>query len=113
MMKYAFGMSLLLVMTFLTSSCVCKKSADKSNSELGKTIGIVSHQYRSGGCKTVIIVNDAQGNEIVLIPKDPLPSKLDKDQLKIRFDYTTLKMPNPKGCGKGIPAVITNVQKEK
>ena len=104
---------MLIVTILLSSSCMCKKKVDNSSSENGKTVGMVSHQFRASGCNTVIVINDSQGNEIILIPKDPLPSKLDKDHLKIRFDYTTLKMPNPKGCGKGIPAQITNVQKLK
>lgn len=99
---------ILAVLSFAS----CKTSGVKEQAE-GKTCGMVSHQYRSGGCPTVIIINKTGEEPIVLIPKDPLPAGIDKDNTLIRFDQTTLRMPNPAGCVKGIPALISNISKTK
>ena len=72
-----------------------------------KHFGKVSHQYKTKGCSTVIIIKRTDG-DIILIPKTPLPKALDKNNLEIKFDYRVLRIPNPKGCEKGQPAEITN-----
>ncbi len=78
-----------------------------------KTIGKVSHQYKKGGCASVIVIQNLPPEEpIVLIPKTPLPKKLDKEGMEIRFNYRKLRMPNPKGCEKGIPAELSDIQKK-
>ena len=77
-----------------------------------QTRGKVSHQYRSTGCSTVIIVKSGQ-EVITLIPKDKLPEQFDKDGLEIRFDYLPLKMHNPAGCNTGFPATISNIKAAK
>jgi hypothetical protein len=38
-----------------------------------------------------------------------LPKAFNKDGIEIRFNYTTLRMPQPKGCTTGIPAEIRDV----
>jgi hypothetical protein len=77
-----------------------------------RTAGKVSHQYRAGGCATVIIVaRENQDKPLTLIPREPLSSEFDIDGLAIKFNYLTLKMRNPNGCLVGIPAEITNVSK--
>lgn len=104
----------ILILALAFSSCkTCRNAGDNDNNcTKGATIGTVSHQYREGGCATVIIVSQPEGDSMVLIPKDPLPEKLDKDGLVILFDYRVLKMPNPEGCNVGIPAEIINISKQ-
>lgn len=78
-----------------------------------RTIGKVSHQYRSGGCATVITIKEAdKENIITLIPSMPLAKEFDVDGLTIKFNYQPLKMRNPDGCSVGIPAEITNISKK-
>lgn len=79
----------------------------------GNTRGKVSHQFRKSGCATVIIVKGNNGEEeLVLIPKDALKKEIDMDGMIIYFNYHPLKMPNPPGCVKGMPAEITDVEAE-
>ena len=75
----------------------------------GNTIGKVSHQYASKGCATVLIVNTEGGEELVLIPHIPLENKFDREGLELYFNYHPLKMPQPPGCEKGMPAEITDI----
>jgi hypothetical protein len=105
---------LLLLLSAATVSCKSKKDTASTASltqpaVTGETVGKVSHQYRSGGCPTVIIVAQEGAEEMVLIPKDKLAKAFDKDGMEIRFNYHTLRMPQPAGCTKGIPAEITDV----
>jgi len=79
----------------------------------GNVRGKVSHMFRKNGCSTVIVMKDEVGEEeLVLIPKDPLKKELDKDGQIIYFNYHPLKMPNPPGCVKGMPAEITDAEAE-
>ena len=76
----------------------------------GNTVGKVSHQFASKGCATVIVViADGGGEELVLIPHIPLENKFDREGSEIYFNYRPLKMPQPPGCEKGIPAEITDI----
>lgn len=105
---------LIIMLCFSTIACKTKKNAVVSTSVVatsGTIIGKVSHQYKAGGCATVIIVAQEEG-ELVLIPKDKLSKEFDVDGLEIRFNYHPLKMPQPAGCEKGIPAEITDVSKK-
>lgn len=111
-MKWNF-LFILVVMLSSTACKTCQKKSETSESHIGQTTGVVSHQYRSGGCPTVIVVNREEGETMVLIPKDPIPSEFDNDNTVIRFDYSTLRMPNPAGCVKGIPAALSNISKVK
>ena len=77
---------------------------------VGATTGKVSHMYKATGCETVVIVKEGE-NELTLIPKDKLAKQFDVDGLEIKFNYRTLKMPNPAGCAKGIPAELTDISK--
>ena len=80
---------------------------------VGNTAGKVSHQYRSTGCATVVIVKlDGQENPLTLIPKDKLAFEFDVDGLEITFNYHTLRMPQPAGCNVGLPAEITDIAKK-
>lgn len=76
-----------------------------------KTKGTVSFQFKETGCRSVILVTNDDG-EMILIPKDNLPEEFDIDGLQIYFNYRLLKMPNPDGCSKGMPAEITNLTKK-
>ncbi|MES2286508.1 MAG: hypothetical protein V4547_12540 [Bacteroidota bacterium] len=76
-----------------------------------KTIGKVSHEYRSTGCSTVIIIAD-DINSTILIPKNKLAENIDVDGLEITFYYRKLRMPQPVGCTKGIPAELTDITKK-
>lgn len=77
----------------------------------GKTIGKVSHEYRVTGCATVIVVAGAI-KPLILIPKNKLSTDIDVDGLEISFNYRTLKIPQPAGCTKGIPAELMDVAKK-
>lgn len=76
-----------------------------------KTIGKVSHQYRADGCSTVVIVIKGE-TAITLIPIEKLPEAFDVDGLEISFTYHTLKIQQPKGCTKGIPASFKDIAKK-
>jgi len=102
---------LIVLSLFAFSSCKCCKSGknNKTNvvAAIGTHMGMVSHQYRATGCKTVVIINGDEG--VTLIPVEGLPDSLDMDGKLIKFDYTTLRMPQPEGCNTGLPASLTNV----
>lgn len=123
---------ILALFISLGTACKTKKSAiattrsttsasvqtgDTGTSATGNNEGIntgkISHKYRSTGCETVIIIQSEGGSEITLIPKDKLSNDVDMDGQLIRFDYKTLKMPQPAGCNVGMPAEITNITKLK
>jgi len=88
-------------------------TTDKGTSTLAKTAGRVSHQFRTTGCATIIIVKTKDtANPIILIPRDPLPHELDVNGLEISFNYHTLRIPQPPGCDKGIPANISDLKKK-
>lgn len=107
-MKVFFSM-MLLSLLFLTG---CKTgSHSSSNQDPALVKGMVSHKYRDGGCATVIIIQQADVNDpIIIIPKDPLPKKLDKDGTKVQFNYQPLRMPNPEGCEAGFVAEIRDLR---
>ncbi len=104
-------------------SCKTKKPSSqptKENSQTidesvikPKTLGTISHQYRVTGCNTVIFVKkEGNENQLVLIPKDSLPKDFDKEGKEIYFDYRLLRIKNPPGCSKGIPAELSNISKK-
>lgn len=111
--------SYILILSIVVSvfaSCKTKKeTTSNSDSATGapKTMGVVSHKYKAGGCSAVIIVKQEDGEELTLIPKDKLDSKFDVDGLNVSFNYIPLKMPQPAGCTTGMPAEITNISKSK
>lgn len=86
-------------------------TAEQNKTE-ARIIGKVSHQYRQSGCSTVVVVTN-EAYKIILIPKDKLPVDLDVDGQEISFYYRTLKMPQPAGCVKGMPAVFREIEKVK
>jgi hypothetical protein len=105
----------LAIIIVFSMGCKTQKSCcskDDGSQAVASTKGTVSHQFRAGGCATVIMVDKEEGatDQVILIPKDPLPSKFDKDGLKVKFNYHPLKMPNPEGCTSGFPAEITDLQ---
>ncbi len=75
-----------------------------------KTVGKISHRYRAEGCATVIIVPGGP-EMLTLIPRSKLPANVDVDGLEVVFYYRTLRMPQPAGCTKGIPAEIKDITK--
>lgn len=103
-----------IVASFTIAGCKTKNSVNTQETTVPqKTIGKVSHQFRSTGCSTIIIVETKDTvNPLILIPRDPLPKKIDKNNLRISFNYHTLKTPQPQGCDKGIPAEITDPEKK-
>ena len=109
----------IAIILFLSVSCKTQKDTsskvkmEEKDYTRGKSIGKVSHQYRAGGCNSVIIVEMVgPASYIVLIPKDKLPDSFDKDGMEIYFDYHPLKMPNPPGCIEGMPVEIFNISKK-
>jgi hypothetical protein len=108
---------LFAISLFILLGCKTKQKTMSVNivdvTPSGTTLGKVSHQYREGGCSTVILVNlENQDKPLTLIPRDTLAPEFDIDGLVILFNYRTLKMPNPKGCSVGIPAEITDISKK-
>lgn len=109
----------IIMLTISVVACKSKKEASSTvaatnstqTSTVGATTGKVSQMYKAGGCSAVIIVKDGE-HELTLIPKDKLASQFDVDGLEIKFNYRTLKMPNPAGCTSGIPAEITDISKK-
>ncbi len=108
-----FLVLILLVSLNLAYSCKTKKNVSNDSTTKGATLGKVSFKYKETGCSSVIVITTEDGTESVLIPKDKLDSKFDKDGLEIYFDYTGLRMPQPAGCTTGIPAQITNISVKK
>ena len=111
---------LLAVFVFILGGC--KSSSQKNTSTTptvttevaaGKFKGKISHEYKKGGCTSVIIIEKENADPLILIPKDPLPAEFDKDEQQINFNYKTLRIKNPAGCLKGIPALITDISKAK
>lgn len=107
------------ILCVVNIACKTKHEVSKSNTTeiatpKGASFGKVSHQYRAGGCATVVLVyeNNNLNGKLVIIPMNPLPQGIDVDGLEIYFDYRTLKMPNPNGCSVGIPAELKNVSKK-
>ena len=100
---------LVAISLLTTSACKGRKTMSDKSAPKGTYTGIVSFKYKADGCTSVIIMKTEDGGESVLIPKDKLDSKFDKDGLEIYFDYTGLRMPNPEGCVTGIPAAISNI----
>jgi hypothetical protein len=104
----------ILTTTTANSTNVSTETSSATGDNQGVYVGKLSHQYKSTGCETVIIIaaqDDAA--EMTLIPKDKLSKDVDVDGQLIRFDYRPLKMPQPAGCNVGIPAEITNITKLK
>jgi len=71
---------------FSIVSCTSGKKTNTSTltkeeqSKSSKTFGKISHQYKSTGCSTVIIVEGSVLNApLVLIPKDKLDNEINKD----------------------------------
>lgn len=110
------------ILALITSGCKSKKESSASvpattTSEqsiaAGNTSGKVSHQYRTTGCATVVIVKiEGEEKPLTLIPSLKFPSSFDVDGLEIMFNYRTLKMPQPAGCLGGIPAELFDISKK-
>lgn len=119
MKKMRYTLCLISILAF---ACTVKKTATTNTNAVetttnnanitDKTLGKVSHKYRSEGCKTVIEVR-REGEEVqTLIPKDALPASLDVDGKEIYFNFRVLRMPQPAGCTVGQPAEITDAVKK-
>ena len=107
----SFTIAFVIVFTACKSKQVTSVPNDQANNGSG-TIGTVSHQFRASGCTTVILVYSANKEDtLILIPRLEL-NKYDVNGLKISFNYRKLRMPNPVGCTKGIPAEISNIKKK-
>ncbi|MGB3946691.1 MAG: hypothetical protein WBM13_01795 [Bacteroidia bacterium] len=87
-------------------------STTEQNKVEPKVIGKVSHEYQQTGCATVVVITK-NNEKTILIPKDKLPVDLDIDGQEISFYYRTLKMPQPAGCIKGMPAALRDIEKVK
>jgi hypothetical protein len=76
-----------------------------------KTIGKVSHAYQAGGCGTVVVIPNAGGDPLILIPATPL-NEMDVEGLEIEFHYHPLKRKNPPGCTTGSPAELSDITRK-
>jgi hypothetical protein len=81
------------------------KSMDDANNF---TRGKVSLELKKDGCNALVIAQTEDGEEIVLIPKTSL-GLFEEDGKKIKFHYRVLRMPQPAGCSKGMPAELTDI----
>ena len=95
----------------LVFHCISVAAHSQSSTDTVKTVGKVSHKFKKAGCATVIILQSDP--KVILIPRENLPKSFDKNGLKISFHYRRLRIPNPLGCVKGVPADITNVARQK
>ena len=77
------------------------------------TYGKVTHLINTQTCTCIIVFNKeaSSTDELVLLPKDPLPDDLNKEGTELKFHYRPLKIKNPEGCLKGIPVSLTEVTK--
>lgn len=81
------------------------KSIDDANDF---TRGKVSLELKKDGCNALVIAQTPEGEEIILIPKTPL-GVFEQEGKKIKFHYRVLRMPQPPGCSKGIPAELSEI----
>lgn len=87
-------------------------NSKKTSITLIEAFGKVSHSYKTSGCGSVIIlIGKSSKDSLILIPRQ-IPNEFDKDGLKISFNYRILRMPNPIGCGTGVPAEVSNIFKK-
>jgi len=102
---------LLLIGSLIFLSCRSVYDSSATNIDnIGKNRGVVSHKFRSKGCKTIILVIGVNEDvNQIIIPINGLEKKFDKNNLKITFDYLPLKIKQPDSCYEGIPAEISNV----
>lgn len=72
--------------------------------------GKISHKYISNGCSPIIIsYKNPMHDTLTLIPMNSL-NEIDKDGKEVLFNFKTLKVHQPKGCGNGIPVYITTIR---
>ena len=114
-----FQIRLLVICNLLFVSCKSKQfnstqvieKPDISNqpSNSLKAIGIVSYQYKSSGCGTLILCKrEIEKDTLFLIPMASI-GEYDKDGLEIFFNYRILRIHNPKGC-KGTPVQVSDIK---
>ena len=97
-------------------SCNSKKKSVKMTQTVlndNKTIGIVSHKYHNDGCSSVIIIYKENKEYKTLIPNSKLDSLIDIDGLIIKFNYHLSKRMQQKKCPVGIPAIISEIEKNE
>lgn len=114
MRRFIVSCSLMMVLFF-----ACKAKQKNMPAQQTKTAmdsipfsssGKVSHKYSASGCGAVIIsYKNPQHDTLTLIPMTPL-NEFDKEGLEILFNYRTLRVHQPKGCGAGIPVQITGIR---
>ena len=77
------------------------------------TYGKVTHLINANPCTSIVVLNKEtnSSNELILLPKDPLPEDLNKEGTELKFHYRPLKIKNPEGCLKGMPVALTEVTK--
>lgn len=86
-------------------SVIDPKSKDDANDF---SRGIVSLELKKNGCAALVKGFTPDGEELVLIPNKPL-GNLEKEGQKIKFHFRLLRMPQPEGCTKGVPAELTDL----
>ena len=105
------GLSLVL---FITACHSQKKVAGNNMKQpFADTLlssGKISHKYVSNGCSPIIIsYKNPMHDTLTLIPLNSL-KEMDKDGKEVLFNFKTLKVHQPKGCGDGIPVYITAIR---
>ena len=117
-MRWLLIFSMILSVSMISCKCKQKTHDDNENvvveqpaNEKGTFVGIIHHNFEESTCTVIEAVN---GTDVFyLIPVNGLPESMDLDGMQIRFNYTALRMPQPEGCAKGIPAELRDVEAEK
>lgn len=117
-MRYLFFLSCIVVYSACQTSKPIKTKepiavGTTAVENLTFTYGKVTHLINTNQCTSIIVINKDAGsnNELILLPKDLLPEDLSKEGTELKFHYRPLKIKNPEGCLKGIPAALTEVTK--
>ncbi len=105
-----------LVVFVMTISCQTTKKdtvvITTTNEVKGKFLGKVTYNLNESKCLSVILQNTENDKQLVLIPKDVIEEKYNKEGTFIYFNYRLLKMPNKDGCKNGLPAQLTDISKK-
>ena len=103
-----FSLAVLILFSF----CKAKKpeavSTRPALADDQKVIGTVSHKH--GKCGTVVVLN-AAGPGVVLVPYPAIEKNFDIDGLSIKFTYRKLRMPQREGCENSVMAELKDVEK--
>ncbi len=93
------------------NTTTAKEEVVTATDDATKLTGKVTYLVNGNSCLSVLILDANQDteNKLILIPRAALADNMAKEGILISFNYRPLKMKNPEGCLKGIPAELSNV----